>query len=60
MTQAPTLSMFGGRARSSFELNCGADRWLGSHAVQVIGAMAYSPTTTAKRNVPGNSDGVLT
>jgi hypothetical protein len=60
MTQVPTLSMFGGRARSSFEQICGADRWLGGHAMHVIGAMAYSPTTTAKRNVPGNSDGVLT
>jgi len=60
MTQAPTLSTFSGRARSSFDMECAADRWLGGHAVQVIGAMAYSPTTTAKRNVPGNSDGVLT
>jgi hypothetical protein len=60
MTQALTLSMFDGRARSSFDMECAADRWLGGHAVHVIGAMAYSPTATAKRNVPGNSDGVLT
>ena len=60
MTAVLTLSTFAGRARSSFDTNCGADRWLGGHAMQVIGAMAYSPNATAKRTVPGNSDGVLT
>jgi hypothetical protein len=60
MTPALTLSMSAGRARSSFDMDCAAERWLGGHAVQVIGAMAYSPTTTAKRNVPGSPVGVLT
>lgn len=60
MTSALTLSTFSGRARSSFDMSCAAERWLGGHAVQVIGAMAYSPTATAKRNVPGSPDGALT
>ncbi len=60
MTSVLTLSMFGGRARSSFDTNCGADRWLGGHAVHVIDAMAYSPQVTAKRNEPGTSVGGLT
>jgi len=70
MTQAPMLSMSGGRARSSFPANCHVDRWLGGHDVSVIGAtvvgetfaaqLGYSPKTTAKRNTPGNLAGGLT
>lgn len=60
MTETLMLSMQIGRARSSFDMNCQHANWLGSHDAVATGAVEYSPTTTAKRNAPGNLVGALT
>ncbi len=63
MTEAFTLSLRNGRAFASFvscQIDRVANRWLGGHGMHVIGAMAYSPTATAKRTHPGTFVGGLT